>query len=142
LVGNNTFIGTIPPIGAPTLQFFDVRFNLLSGDIPSSIFASPDALEAVYLQGNSLTGTIPDFSGASVLVDLYLSGNALTGTIPEAPVGSLPAFEEFLVDNNDIEGTMPQSICALPSITDLWADCAPPAEIVCDCCTRCFPEAE
>lgn len=119
----------------------------MTGEIPSSIFASPDALEAVYLQGNALTGTIPDFSGASQLVDLYLSGNNLVGPIPSIPVGSLPAFEEFLIDSNDFTGTMPQSVCALRdvSLTDLWADCAPPAEIICEapaCCTRCFPVDE
>jgi hypothetical protein len=147
VVGNNKFIGTLPPLGSSTLQFCDARFNLLAGSIPSSIFSSPDALEAVYLQGNVLTGTIPDFSGASLLVDLYLSGNALVSPIPEIPVGSLPAFEEFLLDSNDFTGTMPQSVCALrnASLADLWADCAPPFEIVCEapeCCTRCFPVAE
>ena len=142
MVGNNLLAGTIPSVGAPTLQFLDLRFNELSGEIPASIFASPDSLEFVYLQGNMLAGTLPAaFTTAFKLVDLYVSSNELTGTIPLVPAGSLPALEELLLDGNMFTGSMPESVCALRtlSLENLWADCA---TLVCslpDCCTQCFP---
>jgi hypothetical protein len=145
LVGANKLTGTIPSIGAKSLQFFDARLNLLTGTIPSSIFDSPDSLQFVYLQNNKLSGTVPaNFAAASNLVDLYLSFNALTGIIPEVPTGSLLFLEELLFDNNKFAGSMPASVCALrnASLQDLWADCAPPATLDCslsDCCTECFP---
>lgn len=144
MVGNNQLSGNLPNMGSSNLQFFDTRFNQLVGTIPDTLFATPDDLEAVYLQGNMFSGTLPDFSSASALVDLYLSGNMLTGTLPEVPAGSLPSLEELLLDSNEFTGSMPESICLLrsSSLEDLWTDCAPPAEIQCsvpDCCTRCFP---
>jgi hypothetical protein len=143
LIGENQLTGEVPNIGAPSLEFFDVRFNNLEGPIPSSLFESPDSLEFVYMQGNQLTGALPaNFADASSLVDLYLSSNALDGEIPDIPADSLPALTEFLLDDNEFEGSMPASVCALREdalLEDLWADCAPPAKLECACCTLCFP---
>ena len=142
LLGNNVLSGTIPTIGAPTLGFIDMRNNKLTGEIPLSIFTTPDSLEFVYLQGNMLIGTLPSaFAAATKLTDLYLSSNMLTGTIPDVPAGSLTALQELLLDGNNFVGSMPESVCALrgSSLEDLWADCA---TLVCslpDCCTQCFP---
>ena len=134
-------MGTIPSVGAPTLQFLDMRLNDLTGTIPTSIFASPISLEFVYLQGNKLTGTLPAaFTSASKLTDLYLSSNQLTGTIPEVPAGSLLGLQELLLDDNPFIGSMPESVCTLRSLAleNLWADCT---TLICslpDCCTQCF----
>jgi hypothetical protein len=54
------------------------------GRIPSCFFNFP-ALRSLYLSGNSLTGTLPDFlqdNSFLSLPNLDLSYNALTGTIP------------------------------------------------------------
>jgi len=129
------------------LEHLDLSNNKLTGTIPRSLFDST-SLRLVYLSNNTLGGSIPNnFQDSPVLRDLWLDGNQLTGEIPEAPPGRLRAFNEFLVQNNKITGTMPPSICALrldAILDDVFSDCgvseAQP-EIECpfpDCCNRCF----
>lgn len=146
MVGGNSLTGTLPVIPSNSLSFFDCRNNSLGGTIPDSIFQFSASLRFLYLQNNTFTGTIPpSFASAPLLRDLWLSNNQLSGTIPEVPATNLTFLDEFLVDGNNLSGSMPASVCALrnQSLQDLWADCAPPAEVLCDapaCCTRCFPE--
>lgn len=146
MVGNNYFTGTLPSLGTAFLNFFDARNNQFIGTIPSSLFESAENLEFVYVQGNNLSGEIPSsFANAGRLVDFYASNNFLAGNIPEIPESGLIYLTEFLLDGNSLIGSMPDSICNLrnASLTDLWVDCAPPAEVQCDvpeCCTKCFPE--
>ena len=94
----------------------------------------------------SLTGTIPRrYSDPPILRDLYLNGNELTGTIPSIGSGDLEQLNEFLVQDNNLIGPMPSSVCNLRDnfiLDDLFADCGgedPP--IICDfpdCCNRCY----
>ena len=150
----NFFSGAIPDVFAamPRLNFFDLSDNELSGNIPSTIFLSPD-LEIVYLANNTLSGPIPpSYSTPPNLKDLYLDGNQLTGTIPGlAQPGQLTHLQEFLLQLNNLGGSMPASVCQLTEfgqggrLIRLFADCggADP-KVGCDfptCCDRCFPES-
>lgn len=88
-------------------------------------------------------GGIPtNYANAPLLRDLFLSNNMLTGEIPSIESNQLLNLNEFLVEENDLQGTMPPSVCRLfdnAMLEDLWADCT--EEIDCECCTRCFPES-
>jgi Leucine-rich repeat (LRR) protein len=131
-------------VGFAALEDFDLSGNLHTGPIPDSIFDSP-ALKRVYLNNNGLTGSIPiNYSNPPNLEDLFLSSNSLIGTVPEIDPGDLLQLDEFLIQENDLTGSMPQSICDLRTagaLTNLFADCGgPDPQIECEfdvCCTLC-----
>jgi hypothetical protein len=129
------------------LDYVDFSQNSFTGEIPSSLFDVP-TIRLVYLNNNRFQGPIPDNYGtSSVLRDLYIYDNRLNGGIPPVGDGQLTTMQEFLLQNNELTGIMPASICALrvPNgngiLEDLWADCEsiddqPPA-VECECCTQC-----
>lgn len=129
------------------LNFFDARGNMLSGTIPPSIFEAP-VIQILYLSNNTLEGPIPENYGqASLLRDLYLDGNLLSSTVPAIGENQLQFLTELLIQNNDVRGTMPDSLCALRTprgvLEDLWADCLPSPQtgqrqVICSCCSQCF----
>jgi hypothetical protein len=148
IINNNWFSGAIPNVfqGFDRLDFLDLSSNRLDGSIPDTIFQIP-SLRIVYLSNNTLTGTIPsEYSTPSLLRDLYLDGNRLTGTIPPVSSGQLQDLNEFLVQNNFLSGSMPQSVCELRGengdLDDLFSDCGGQnPRILCSfpaCCNRCF----
>ena len=143
MINNNKFTGRIRDAFDffSNLTYFDVGNNQFTGFLPSSLFDIP-TIEFIYMSNNSFVGSIPDNCGnPPFLRDLYLDGNLLGGTVPSIASGELQQLTEFLIQNNDIGGIMPDSICELRegALEDLWADCAPPdPEIECDCCTFCF----
>ena len=147
LLNNNQLEGTIRDAFEPfnNLNFTDLSNNQLAGSIPSSLFEVP-TLTNLYLNNNRFSGMIPaNFGNGKNLRDLYLSSNQLTGEIPEIGVGQFPFLNEFLLEDNFLTGSMPNSICDLRSsaeLEDLWTDCrGSPPEVECsvpDCCTACF----
>jgi len=132
------------------LESIDIANNEVKGSIPPSLFEAPK-IRLIYLSNNQMTGPLPNnYGSASDLRDLYLDGNNLTGEIPGIQEGQLPNLNEFLLQDNDFVGSMPDSICALrvPAfmLEDLWADCKgsdnAPAQIECSCCTQCVFDQE
>ncbi|GAB2287649.1 hypothetical protein Dimus_022019 [Dionaea muscipula] len=118
------------------LTFLSLRFNSLTGSIPSDI-ASCSQLQYVYLQGNRFSGEIPgsllglsnlirldladnDFSGEipgefnrlSGLATLSLENNNLTGKIPNL---NLPGLQLFNVSNNLLSGSIPKRLAGFPA---------------------------
>jgi hypothetical protein len=126
------------------LDFADFAENQFTGNIPASLFNIP-TIRIVYLSDNNLEGPIPEnYGNARRLKDLYLNGNRLSGQIPPISMGQLPALTEFLLQENELTGIMPASICAIRPLggilDDLWTDClGPNPEVQCDCCSQCFP---
>jgi len=151
IVKDNLFIGTIRDgfDQFTQLEFADFRNNQFEGTLPVSIFDVP-TLKILYFSDNALEGTIPpNFANSPVLRDLFLSNNQLSGTVPDIEPGQLSELNEFLVDSNQLTGSMPSSVCLLRVegvgvLEDLWADCDPTADprLECDlgtCCTSCYP---
>jgi len=103
------------------------------------------AIELFYLSMNIFTGAIPSNWGeADTLRDLYVNDNELTGMVPPIEPGQLENLSEFRLENNNIFGTMPASICALrgddqeTDLVTLIADCGGPNPLIqCDCCNGC-----
>ena len=149
-MNKNQWTGTLPDVfeNYEKLEFFDISDSEFKGSIPTTIFSIP-TLRLAYMSNCNLTGTIPlQYADPPDLRDLYLNGNKITGTIPPIASGQLKKLSEFLLQDNLISGTMPDSICALRSnfiLDDLWTDCGGSLpEIECEfpeCCNRCF-EAE
>jgi len=154
LVNGNNFNGNFPNVFSDFqfLDFFDISDNRhegpgFEGPIPDTIFDIP-TIRLVYMSNNSFTGSIPaNYVAPPGLRDLYLNGNNLDGEVP--PIGDTDFSElsEFLLQENDLTGSVPASLCALVNSTkgileDLWSDCAGEnPQIQCDfpeCCTKCF----
>ena len=145
-VNDNNFVGTIRDAfdAFLKLEFVDFSKNSFTGTLPESLFDVP-TIEIAYFYENALTGPIPsNYANSAALRDLYINDNMLSGQVPAITPDQLPVFTELRIENNDISGTMPASICALrgpdnsTDLVTLIADCGgTPPEIECSCCTEC-----
>ncbi|XP_060214107.1 probable LRR receptor-like serine/threonine-protein kinase At1g67720 isoform X2 [Lycium barbarum] len=95
---------SIPPrITKITLSGKNVK-----GDLPREL-QDMKGLTELWLDGNSLTGPIPDLSNLVNLRILHLENNKLTGPIPSY-LGGLPSLLELDVQNNSLTGEIPSSL--------------------------------
>ncbi|XP_059659160.1 receptor protein kinase TMK1-like [Cornus florida] len=116
----------------PGLQSLHLSFNNLEGELPASFSGSPiqslwlngqmsssklngtidvlqnmTELNVVWLQSNSFSGPLPDFSGLKGLQTLGLRDNRLTGPIPESLL-DLPSLQTVNLTNNLLQGPKPK----------------------------------
>jgi hypothetical protein len=135
-----TEIGTVSTLGSWSLTFCG-----LSGPIPSELGNLGSTLDRLWLFQNQLTGTIPtELGNLGRMQFLYLEGNSLTGSMPAQicsnrdPIAlltvSLLSLSNCAPRNYSISLTFPPI-----SIQELGADCNEDAAslVLCDCCTCC-----
>ncbi|XP_043705677.1 probable inactive receptor kinase RLK902 [Telopea speciosissima] len=114
------------------LRTLSLRFNALSGQLPSDLAACTD-LRNLYLQGNHFSGEIPnflfglynlvrlnlaqnnfageispDFNNLTRLGTLYLENNQLNGSLPNLP--QIKSLVQFNVSYNHLNGSIPSSL--------------------------------
>ncbi|CAH8361332.1 unnamed protein product [Eruca vesicaria subsp. sativa] len=77
----------------------------MTGDIPSDLTKLTGLVE-IWLDGNSLTGQIPDFSRCTSLKIIHLENNRLTGNIPSS-LSKLANLTELYLQNNKLKGKIP-----------------------------------
>ncbi|XP_020586092.1 probable inactive receptor kinase At1g48480 [Phalaenopsis equestris] len=88
------------------LQTLSLRFNALSGPLPSDL-ASCKQLRNLYLQENRFSGEIPVFLfSLSSLVRLNLANNNFSGVIPPA-INNLTRLGTLYLENNNLSGEIP-----------------------------------
>ncbi|CAB9509604.1 leucine Rich Repeat [Seminavis robusta] len=173
----NDLTGTLPSeIGLLTnLSNVNLNFTQISGAVPSEIgvlsklvdlilsntkmqgtiaeelYKGLGSLEVLSVSNCNLSGTINTSLGLMThLKRLHFANNHFHGTIPNE-IEALTQLAEFLVNGNDLSGTVPISFCqtryAGEVASKVVADCLPNTEtgipaIQCssDCCTSCCDE--
>ncbi|CAH1414900.1 unnamed protein product [Lactuca virosa] len=80
----------------------------LEGEIPGGIKDLQELTE-LWLNGNSLNGTIPDMSNLEKLKIIHLENNRLSGLLPSY-FGSLPNLQELYIQNNSLTGDIPPAL--------------------------------
>lgn len=80
----------------------------LSGELPS--FSAARDLKVLRLEGNRLTGPLPDLPAD--VQDVRLSQNRLAGSIPVA-YGELQKLHTLKVEQNDLGGPIPHGAAPL-----------------------------
>ncbi|KAG5002942.1 hypothetical protein GLYMA_10G048800v4 [Glycine max] len=80
----------------------------LTGNIPLDITKLTGLVE-LRLDGNMLTGPIPDFTGCMDLKIIHLENNQLTGALPTS-LTNLPNLRQLYVQNNMLSGTIPSDL--------------------------------
>ncbi|KAJ4969370.1 hypothetical protein NE237_016071 [Protea cynaroides] len=117
-LGVNSLKGNVPlELGySPSLSDVDLSGNSLDGSLPPSIWNLCDKLVSLRLQGNYLSGSIPEpalpNSTCANLQVLDLSDNKLSGEFPEF-VTRFHDLKELDLANNSFSGLLPASLAGL-----------------------------
>ncbi|CAB9513313.1 Leucine Rich Repeat [Seminavis robusta] len=143
-LGNSFLTSTIPlEVSRLTklthLDFFD---NELVGTLHSEI-GLLRRLKALRVPYNNLTGTIPSELGMTKLTTLDLAGNNFSGEIPTelALLTDLHALYLELNTLSEVFPFVPESVCKIRSLKELWVDCYNGnATCAADCDCFCFSQ--
>ncbi|TXG58059.1 hypothetical protein EZV62_015888 [Acer yangbiense] len=113
-----SFTGNIPDeLGnLADLSFLALNSNNFSGRIPTSL----GKLSKFHFNKNQLSGSISPqlFSYDMVLIHVFLDGNQLTGTIPDS-LGSVQTLEVLRLDRNDLSDKVPSNLNNLTNLNEL-----------------------
>ncbi|XP_022866304.1 LRR receptor-like serine/threonine-protein kinase GSO1 [Olea europaea var. sylvestris] len=90
-----------------SLNFLDLSFNKLRGEIPVSLM-NTSSLEILRLFGNELTGDLSCPTLSSSLTTLDLFDNMFNGTIPQC-IGSLSKLKYLHLGSNNFEDIITES---------------------------------
>ncbi|KAM0953255.1 putative protein kinase RLK-Pelle-LRR-I-1 family [Dioscorea sansibarensis] len=92
----------------PKISSINLSGKNLMGNIPLEL-TKLTSLVDLRLDGNSLTGPIPDFSGCLNLEHIHLENNQLTGALPSSLV-DLPNLKELYLQDNMLSGSIPAGL--------------------------------
>ena len=107
--------GTLPASLARLSGLASLRIT--PGQLTGGLPTLPGSLTNLDLSRNSLSGTLPDFSGLSNLIELGLNQNGFTGSVPAAErLPSTLTHLEFV--DNDLSGAIPD-LSSLGSLVQL-----------------------
>ena len=96
-----------------------LSFTELTGTIPYDLGRRMRSLRTLYLDGNSMTGPLPQSDGLTNLKVLYIGRTQLVGTIPN-DWGDLSQLETLILyDIDGMYGTFPSTLGNLKKATDL-----------------------
>ncbi|TVU39999.1 hypothetical protein EJB05_13444, partial [Eragrostis curvula] len=117
----NNLHGEIPPAIASLqlLSYLDLSGNWLDGQIPSEI-GNMESLSQLVLPFNNLTGRIPASLGnLTTLIALDIQQNMFTGPIPEE-LGNPTGLEVLDLSSTLLNGQIPESLCNLTRLKILF----------------------
>ncbi|KAH7655384.1 Non-specific serine/threonine protein kinase protein, partial [Dioscorea alata] len=108
---SNSLSGPLPDSfsSLTSLRALYLQGNQFSGPIPPDFFSKMTRLKKLWLSKNQFTGAIPgSISYAKNLIELRLEGNKLTGQIPD--FSSLKLLKGLNLSENNLEGEIPASL--------------------------------
>ncbi|KAF7081875.1 hypothetical protein CFC21_085780 [Triticum aestivum] len=120
-LGYNSLLDTIPSIvgNLTRLQFLVLNFNQLSGQIPIEV-RNMHNLRYLSLERNYISRLVPNFSfdGTPSLSHIYVQNNSLSGSIPSC-IGSLLMLQVVQLQRNQLSGHAPLTIFNMSRIVDM-----------------------
>lgn len=121
-ISKNKFFGEIPKTVANLrkLEIFDISDNSFVGELPRELFRL-QKLSKLDLHGNYFSGPLPRYIGNLIqLTYLDISRNQLSENVPKE-IGKLINLKERLaLNHNQFTGDIPQEICSLYKLENLW----------------------
>ena len=99
------------------VRYLDLSNNNFSGEIPASLITNCTALSSLMLSNNNLNGTLVNFNhhGSPYLDAVYLDGNKFTGTLPS----NLSVSRYLDVGDNQLSGEITSTIQSSPNLVFL-----------------------
>ncbi|KAF8020209.1 hypothetical protein BT93_G0800 [Corymbia citriodora subsp. variegata] len=95
------------------IEILDISTNMLRGQVPQDIGDKMPHLRHLILEGNNLTGGIPNsLCKLKRLHGISLSKNQLSGKLPRC-WGASQLLEYLLFGDNKLNGQIPKSLCHL-----------------------------
>ncbi|XP_042397003.1 leucine-rich repeat extensin-like protein 6, partial [Zingiber officinale] len=116
-VSNNQLGGGFPSVvlELPSLRFLDIRFNSFCGDVPSCLFDLP--LDALFLNDNHFTFSIPENIGNSPVSVLVFASNQITGTcFPKTIANMRNTLHELIIMSAGLRACIPPEIGQLTKL--------------------------
>ncbi|GJM90239.1 hypothetical protein PR202_ga06500 [Eleusine coracana subsp. coracana] len=121
-LNNNALQGTLDGALIPqliNLATLDLEGNNLSGKIPDYI-GQLKKLEVLHLGWNKMYGELPSALGSCIhLTTINLKGNSFSGHIEKVNFSSLSNLRTLDLYTNNFSGTIPESIYSCSSLTAL-----------------------
>ncbi|GAB4840993.1 hypothetical protein Ancab_039663 [Ancistrocladus abbreviatus] len=118
--GNNQIEGPLL-VPSSSLLYYDLKFNVLNGEIPTS-FCNSTSLSVIDLESNTLSGRIPHCvtNLSNSLIKLSLNQNNLQGSIP-MHFSRACTLKMINLGNNQLQGQLPRSLanCVSLEVLDL-----------------------
>ncbi|GFP83691.1 probable LRR receptor-like serine/threonine-protein kinase at5g10290 [Phtheirospermum japonicum] len=126
--GDNSFLGTFSgdalyalkiSLNASSNQLTDWNQNQVNPCTWSKVLCDGSNVTTVQLQGNGITGKIPDeFGNLTSLTMLDLENNHLTGEIPSS-LSNLKSLTFLILNQNNLSGPIPESLLSLSNLVNL-----------------------
>ncbi|GMP21929.1 hypothetical protein CsSME_00000139 [Camellia sinensis var. sinensis] len=110
------------------LRSLDLHKNNLTEELHQflqKLSGAEDSLEVLYVGYSRLSGSLPDFTRFSSLIELSAGYNQLSGSIPET-FRQLPSLVSLELNGNQITGSLPD-LSMFPSLMD--SDWVPPFQL-------------
>ncbi|KAM4068632.1 hypothetical protein ACB094_12G027600 [Castanea mollissima] len=109
-LGYNSLSGNIPPEVSLciNLEYIGLYNNYLNGELPSELFYL-SKMKHLYLNTNNLTGSLPDFSPLCAISNLWIHENAFSESLPHT-LSNCHNLTMFMASNNEFEGVIPPEI--------------------------------
>ncbi|KAJ1392884.1 Serine-threonine/tyrosine-protein kinase, catalytic domain, partial [Sesbania bispinosa] len=92
----------------PRITKINLSRRNVKGEIPREL-NNMEGLTELWLDGNLLTGQLPDMSNLINLKIVHLENNKLTGPLPSY-LGSLPSLQALFIQNNSFTGEIPAGL--------------------------------
>ncbi|XP_021292730.1 receptor-like kinase TMK3 [Herrania umbratica] len=100
------------PVTFPTLTELHLAMNTLEGELPAEFSGS--MIQSLWVNGQSLNGTIEVIRNMSSLTEVWLHGNQFSGPLPDFSM--LTQLRNLSLRDNQFTGVVPLSLVNLTSL--------------------------